>query len=336
MKKNSFFIFIVLLSFFTLFSNYKVFHANVNQQRLVQIMAEGTYLIEDDYIDRISTKYPTLSSTVIPFNSVLGAYWIANNDNRLGFELLRKGNKENPFLGLSDLLLAQIYDQVGLKDSFDFYARAAISKLPNAPQHYVLISRLYVLDNKLDSLKILYDDIKDRIYDRQVFNIYLSAALNNRDQLDSLELVKDAKFAKEKFPFVDELNLVADYIIYGKERIDKIILQKQEAIDSFSVNPKKSINLMTQVITDLEYDVNNYEVLIEMYFRTNDYKNVVTLYNKLNELELTNLNATIIEFISISYLNLNENVIGCNLAQTLNSYGYRLSASLALACSIAQ
>ena len=122
----------------------------------------------------------------------------------------------------------------------------------------------------------------------------------------------------------------------AKERIDKIILQKQEAIDSFSVNPKKSINLMTQVITDLEYDVNNYEVLIEMYFRTNDYKNVVTLYNKLNELELTNLNATIIEFISISYLNLNENVIGCNLAQTLNSYGYRLSASLALACSIAQ
>ena len=336
MKKNSFFIFIVLLSFFTLFSNYKVFHANVNQQRLVQIMAEGTYLIEDDYIGRISTKYPTLSSTVIPFNSVLGAYWIANNDNRLGFELLRKGNKENPFLGLSDLLLAQIYDQVGLKDSFDLYARAATSKLPNAPQHYVLISKLYVMDNKIDSLKILFDDIKERIYDRQVFNVYLSAVLNNRDQLDSLELIKDAKFAKEKFPYVEDLNLVADYIIYGKEMIDKIILQKQEAIDSFTVNPKKSINLMTQVITDLEYDVKNYEVLIEMYFRTNDYKNVVILYNKLNELELTNLNATIIEFISISYLNLNENVIGCGLAQTLNSYGYRLSASLALACSIAQ
>jgi len=336
MKKNSFYAAIVLLSLFTLFSNYKVFHANVQQLRIIQIMAEGSYLFEDDYVDRISTKYPTLSSTVIPFKTVLGANRVANDSIETGVELIRKGNKENPFLGLSDLLLAQLFDQVGMKDSFEFYARAASLKLPNAPQHYVLMARLYVLDNKIDSLKILYDNIKERIYDRQVFKIYLAAVLENQDNLDSIELIEDAKFAKNKFPFMEDLTLLADYVIHGKEKVNKVIELKQQAVDSFSTNPKKSIMKMNEALTMIDDDVRNYEVLIEMYFRTDDYVNVIKIYDKLNELGLTDLNATIVEFISISYLNLNDNTNGCALAETLNSYEYKLSQSLALACNIVQ
>ena len=35
-------------------------------------------------------------------------------------------------------------------------------------------------------------------------------------------------------------------------------------------------------------------------------------------------------------LNLNDNTNGCALAETLNSYEYKLSQSLALACNIVQ
>lgn len=334
MKKISFYVLIILISISTLLSNYKVFQANINQVRLLDILAEGTYLIEEEYTSRITTNYPTLSSTVIPFKSVLGAYWINNDSIDKGLSLLRKGNKDNPYIGLSDLMLANIYDVAGWKDSFAVYARSAVSKLPNAPQHYVLIAKLYVQENKLDSLKILFDDIKERIYDRQVFQVYLAAVLNNRDKLDSLELINDAKLAKSKFPTLENVNLLADYIIYGEKYINNLIKTKQQAIDSFGSNPKLSIKLMNDITSVLRDNITHYETLIEMYFRTDDYSNVINIYNNLNELNMTNLNATIIEFIAISYLNLNDRINGCRLSETLASYGYPLSPNVSLICNI--
>jgi len=96
--RNSIYGLIVLISIFTLISNYKAFKANVNQVRLLEILAEGTYTIEKDYLERISTNYPNLSSTVIPFKSVLGAYWINEDSIDKGYDMLLKGNKENPLL----------------------------------------------------------------------------------------------------------------------------------------------------------------------------------------------------------------------------------------------
>ena len=332
--RNSIYGLIVLISIFTLISNYKAFKANVNQVRLLEILAEGTYTIEKDYLERISTNYPNLSSTVIPFKSVLGAYWINEDSIDKGYDMLLKGNKENPFIGLSDMVLATIYDMTSTKDSFSFYARSASSKLPNAPQHYVLMARLYVIENKLDSLKILFDGIKDRIYDRQIFRVYLAAVLKNRDNLDSLTLINDAKLAKSKFPQIEDVNLIADYIIYGQEKVNEVIKLRQEAIDSFPSNPKFSIKNMNNVILDIPDDIKNYEILIEMYFRNNDFNNVISIYNKLNELDMTNLTANVIEFIAISYLNLNDTVSGCILAELLDSYGVNISDSVALVCQI--
>ena len=54
--KNNVYVLILLISISTLLSNYKVFQANVNQVRLLEILAEGTYLIEEEYTSRITTN----------------------------------------------------------------------------------------------------------------------------------------------------------------------------------------------------------------------------------------------------------------------------------------
>lgn len=335
MKKINYLSIIFLISSLTLVSNYKVFISNVNQFNIVQSIGSGTInKLEAEYLKRITTEYPTLSSTVIPLKSIIGTYWVQNDSITKGLKLLEQGNLDNPFLGFSDAMIASTYDAIGVIDSFKYYSRKASKKLPNAPQHYVLMARTFVLENKLDSLKLLYNQIKNRVNDTQIPKIYLAAVLEDRGNLDSIEVLNDAKEIKSRFPFARDLNLLADYFIFGEEKVKQIIDFRQSAIDSFNVDPQKSIQNMRNVIDSQENSIPDYEMLIEMLFTIKDFKEVVTTYEVLQEKKMTTLRAFIVEFVSIAYVNTGNLQGGCLLANDLNNVGYNLSSSLARACQI--
>ena len=337
MQKNSLFIFAIIISFLTLISNYKVYHANINQFTAQILLSQGSLnKMSPEYRNRISTNYPTLTSTTIPFKSLVGSYWIQNDSIVKGLDLLREGNKDNPYLGFSDTMIAQLYDQIGIKDSFINYARKAYNKLPNAPQHYVLIARALVLEDKVDSLSILFDQIKTRIKDNQVFKIYLAAILNQPNKLDSITISKNIAYIKSKYPYDRDLNLLADYLKYGQENVTRTIELKQAAIDSFTQNPKKSIETMEKILLEQNDNYSHFEILIEMYFRNNDFNSVIETHATLQERGMLTLPATLLEFVSISYVNTNNINLGCLLAQDLRSYGYKVSSSLARVCDIKQ
>lgn len=335
MKKNSFFFGLLIFSVLLVFSNYKVFQVYIGQDEVFRIIATSDYEMEDSYRDRISSGYPSLSSTVIPFKSILGAYWIINDSIDKGLNLLKAGQKDNPYLGYSDMLYAGLFEEVGMKDSFTYYARQAVSKLPNAPQHYVLLAKVLINEGKYDSLQTVFDQIKDKVNDRQVWKVYLAGALNHKDKMDSLKLVENAKLAKAKFSF-DDIRLSADYIIYGQDVIKKFVELKEIAIDTFADDPEYGIKIMNEIISIVNDNVFHYETLIEMYFKEGKFEKVIELYDELVENDMTNVNAIIVEFIAISYVNINNLQFGCNLSQQLNSAGYKLSPSLALVCNIVQ
>jgi predicted Zn-dependent protease len=335
MKKNSFIAFLLIVSSLTIFSNFKVFKAYIGQEEIFNIITSSDYNMEEPFREQISSGYPSLSSTVIPFKSILGAHWIINDSIDKGLNLLREGQKDNPYLGFTDMLYAGLYEEVGMKDSFAHYARKAVSKLPNAPQHYILLVKTLLMEEKLDSLDIVFDNIKDNVNDPQLWQVYLAGAVDRIDKMDSLRVLENAKIAKSKYNY-DDVRLLADYVIYGQDKIKSSIELKKTAIDTFPSNPKYSIEIMNDIIEDIPDDIYNYETLIEMYFRDNQFLKVTQLYENLIDKEMVNFNATIVEFVTISYINSKQLQFGCYLAQQLNSARYKLSSSVALACNISQ
>ena len=91
---------------------------------------------------------------------------------------------------------------------------------------------------------------------------------------------------------------------------------------------------MTEIIQQIYDNLDNYEVLLEMHFRNGDYKEVVDIYSFLNENNAVSLKAVIIEFIAISYVNLNDLKSGCSLALTLKNNNYNISSGLTSRCNI--
>tara|TARA_Y100000385_G_scaffold278818_1_gene327607 strand:+ start:676 stop:1686 length:1011 start_codon:yes stop_codon:yes gene_type:complete len=335
MIKRSLFIIIILISVSSLLSNFKVFHVNIQQHSLLNYLSAGSIQkMDKEYLDRISTNYPTLSQTVIPLKAVTGTYWLQNEEIIKGLDLLNQANKDNPYLGFPDAMIAGFYEFIGVKDSFNFYAKSAHNKLPNAPQHYVLLSKLLVNENKIDSLEIFFNDIKEKVIDNQIFTIYLTSAIDNKEKFDSISLNENISFAKSTFPLDKKINLLTDYLVYGQEKVNNIIDLKQQAINSFEQDPNNSIKIMTEIIEEMTDNIDSYEVLIEMHFKNGNFQEVVNLYNYLESINIKTFRAVIIEFIAISYVNLKDFTRGCNLALTLNNYNYKVSQGLLSICNI--
>lgn len=335
MIKRSLFIIIILISVSSLLSNFKVFQVNIQQHRIQNYLSAGSIpKIDKEYLKRISTNYPTLSQTVIPFKAITGTYWLQNDSVIKGLDLLHQANKDNPYLGFPDAMIAGFYEFLGVKDSFNLYAKSAHNKLPNAPQHYVLLSKLLVNENKIDSLEIFFNDIKKRVTDEQIYTIYLTTAIDNKEKFDSISLNENISFAKSTFPFDKKINLLTDYLVYGQEKVNNIIDLKQQAIDSFEQDPNNSIKIMTEIIEEMTDNLDSHEVLIEMHFKNGNFQEVLNLYNYLGSNNITTFRAVTLEFVAISYVNLKDIALGCSLAQTLKNNNYKVSQGLELVCNI--
>lgn len=338
MKKNKnlgliFLVVAILISSAAFLSNYKNFSLYFNQHLLMNSVLYGSYEFDEDYYEQISSGYPNLTATAIPIKSIMGAYWIQKDSIERGLKYLRKGNKENPYLGFSDMILANFHQAFGRQDSFTYYARQAIKKLPNAPAHYALISRVYVQENKIDSLALLFNEIKDKVIDPEVWRVYLSAMVTNKYKVDTLEVNKNARIAKNLFGSINSLELLSDYTLYGKDKVDKAIVLRKIAIDSFYTNPRLSLEAIEKANILVPDNQTNIETSIEMNYLIKDFKRVIEIYDIVNQNEIVTFQPQIIEYIAIAYLNLEEFEKGCSLVQLLLNNQVNVSASVIRACN---
>jgi tetratricopeptide (TPR) repeat protein len=328
------FISFLLVASIVLFSNYKVHIAYNKQRTIINAIAKSDYLFSDDYIDRISSGYPNLSATAIPFKSLIGAHWINKDSLEKGLNLIREGSKENPYIGFGDMIAANVYQALGVKDSFAYYTRSSNNKLPNAAVNYALLSRLLLWEDKLDSLNLLFNKIADRVRDKEVWKVYLSTMATRKNEVDTIQSKLNAYKAKQIWPENDQIRLVADYVIYGIENVKESMKLRRLAIDSFEKNPNLSTEYMNKALELVQDDMQNYETLLEMYFKLGDDESVIKVYDKLNELNLTNLTPPTIEIITVSLLRKNDQIRGCYLARVLFENQYTLSSPVIRTCNL--
>lgn len=332
-KNKSLLLLLLIFSVISSIYNYKFFEANIGQRKLQRIIGSGVYDFSQEELSRWSVDYPSLNNTAVPIKSLLGAYYITHDSIKKGVELIEKGSRENPFIGYEDMLRAKLYESLGEKDSFELYARSANRKLPNSAAHYILLARLYIQEQKIDSLEYYFNTISANTRDEEVWKVYLTTMVTNKKFTDSINVRENAIKAKNLFPKNEQIKLSANYVLYGIENVKKSIELRQQAIDSFSNAPSKSIEYLKNALELVPDNIQNYESLIEMLFSQEKYREIINIYTFLNEMELTTLGLPVIEYIGLSYLNLQDVQRGCYLINLLRPYGYEVSESAKLICN---
>tara|TARA_Y100000385_G_scaffold204888_1_gene212246 strand:+ start:20 stop:1045 length:1026 start_codon:yes stop_codon:yes gene_type:complete len=286
-NKNYILLFILMISLIVIYLNYLRFQSFVVQRSIYEDTIKQKDLSYRDtiFINSIKTNYPSLGLFGMPLSSQKGTYLIAKNKIYEGIQLLKQGQKENPYLMFSESQLADISYRLKDIKNYEYYSRRAFKNLPNNPLHFIQLVRLYKIQNKNDSIKYYYEKVKDIIgpKDPQVYNIVLSSFMLDKDTLTKyggLEIAKEALAIHPK-----SSKLIHDFVVYSRENIDKASKLYTEAMTQLNNGKYKegialldqSVNLHpnNQLYNDnyiiANYNIKNYQNISDIYSNYRSY-----------------------------------------------------------------
>lgn len=251
----------ILISVSSIYLNYKR-HISYQQQIFINsdINARDWTRRSLNFINSIDPNYPSLNVFAMPLKSIKAEYLIAKDSIKKGIELHEKGAADNPYLMFSESRLASIYQKLGLKDKFEFYTRKAYKGLPNNALHFVMMTRLLMEQNKIDSVFSNFNsvDYEVKIREPQVWVISLAAIVNDTSLIREYDGKKIAKEALEKFSYSEQVRIMHDYILYGKENMALASDLEKEGIKMFEDGNKiKGIDKIKSAI-DLHPNIRQY------------------------------------------------------------------------------
>lgn len=335
---------LILILFFAvcisnLFVHKKLIDWNRNLQVILPEVRNSSFNFSSDFISNLDYNFPNLTQSALPIKAIIGAGLIRKDSTITeGLDLLYSSVSDNPYTGFPEAMLATYHQAMGNIDSLEYYTRKSHSILPNNPAHFILMSKMYVNQNKRDSILLLFEDIYKRVKkDPQVWKIFLAAVSSDANNLDTVKTKMYANEAKSLFKrtdmFFNDIDLLSDYVLYGQETVRESLRFQEEALQSFNLKDYGSAKAnIINAIEIMPKKIEFYENLLMIDFFRDDYNSVVNLHKELERTNMVTLTLPSIEFITVSYINTGNLIQGCNFANLLIENNYSLSPSVIQVC----
>lgn len=139
---------IVSLTFAGVFISYKQLVSYYWQFILVSEWSRSNLKLDMDILNSIDVDFPNLSNAALPLYAMKARYYSNEQKFDSAIRLFKKGIKHNPYMGVSENLISQIYYNQNNFDSSYKYSKIALEKLPNNYLHRaVFINSLFKLDS---------------------------------------------------------------------------------------------------------------------------------------------------------------------------------------------
>ena len=312
------FSFLILLTIPVLILSIRVEKSYRQQFNMLGDFNTGYYNFELDFENFIE-DYPNLSVTTLPLSTIKAEYFIRKNKIDDGVRLLKKGMKANPYIGRSEARLAEIYFTARPnKDSAVYYAEKAYNSRPLNSNHFLIYLKSLAVSNEINKLDEAMENnfsllkkvnLEDR-YLPTVMLYYLSATyqyrFKNKNKYDSI-----AKNGLKLFPKHEKIQIAANFIIYGKDSVQKALELDQKAVSQFEKkNYEESFNLYSQSVNfwpNHEYSLQ--KAGITAYLSQNYIKSIYYL-EKLLEIDKP-LDGITELYLYKSYKNVNDSLNAC-------------------------
>lgn len=263
--------------------------------------------------------YPNISVTTLPLTTVKAEYYIAQNKIDDAVKLFKKGIKANPYIGRSEARLADIYfSYINIKDSAIHYADKAYHLRPLNSKHFLVYLKSLAVKNQVEELDktiknnfslLQQIDGKEEYLSTSMY-FYLSTIyqyrLKNKKKYDSI-----AKQALEVFPHNEKINIVSNFIFFGKDSVQKALAFDEKArVQLENNNYKKAYNLFSQSVNLWPTQKYSLQLAGISAYLGKDYLNAIFYLEKL--LEIDNPTDGKTEFyLYESYKKINDNLNAC-------------------------
>ena len=266
-----------------------------------------------NFINSIKTEYPSLGLFTSPLSSIKGNYLLSKDSIELAIKYHKEGMRKHPFLMYSEGQLADIYYKIGDFENFEYYTRRAFNNLPNNPLHFVYLVRLLKGQNKMDSIIYYYNKVEKILgsKDPQVYNIVLASMNLDQDTINKYNGKEIAKKGLKAYPI--KLRLMHDYILYGRQNIEKASEIYKTGGEEFKKgNFDKSIEFIGEAIKLHPNKQIYYDNYISANYNVKEYNEIVNIYKQYKEY-FSKIQPKIIYYVAESFYNLDDYESSCEL-----------------------
>ena len=282
-------------------------------------------------VKQIPDEFPSLGVTTIPIKSAKAFYYLYQDSLEQAKKLLHESLKINPYLGVTESTLSEVYFKENQLDSALFYAKKALSLNYRNVRHILNLQNV-IFNKKLfsqgDSILNFY---KDKLYSEEavefLYQNHLSLVATNKDKFSKSDSII-SNYASNRFPeniVIKNMNQVIsngfDLIILIND-LDKKAqnFYQQKNYNEAAENWENAIQLKK----DDAYYLNLFQCLI-----------ILEEYDKLekyfNEFERENLNENDGKFEYLKglyYIKIENKTSACQNFKISLDKGYKTSKSL--------
>ena len=208
---------IVIISICSLISNSIVYVNYVKQQVVIKDIERFPPSLSKEKISDFDLTYPNINIYVVPFKTYIGRIYYRDSFYKKAIESYHSARKNNPFLMINENYLADLYKEINVKDSFEYYTKKAFINMPNHPAHFGRY--LEIIDKNENTFEI--DSIFNTLIHKSqlMWKIYLSS-ISGIERKSNLAK-ENFKIALESFPKNQGIELAIDYNVYGIDNVDK-------------------------------------------------------------------------------------------------------------------
>ena len=280
MNKSIYFL-IIIVTFCSVYLNYKVYNSYVVQTEITRDFNNRDYGQENFVkIQNLDLSYPNIGGTALPLYAFLAKYQITYKEYYKAIETLNQENNVNPYLMVIESLKAEVYSNLGIRDSVYYYSKIAYENLPKNARHFEQYIKVLVQKKDLNSIKKVFREstIKSNY---QYWLIYFAAVIKLKDNQDD-EIAKYARLAITKFPNNDEIKTISAFILFGQENVTKSYELFQKGTKEFSNGDfEKSAAYYIEAISLNEMDYSFYENAGMALFKDKKYNESIEYFQKV-------------------------------------------------------
>lgn len=273
-----------------------------------------------DLIKDKKLNFPSLGVTSLPLMSMQAEYFFRNHQYEKSIEFLYESQDVNPYIGLTEHYLSINYDRLGIKDSFYINAKKAFKKIPNNDAHFGYYAKALNQRGQTDSIIIEFEKIKDKKMPK-VWTYFLSS-LTSKDGYDSILKVYGNEARKIFKSPSEELDLIINYSIYGRDNMLKADSLFDIANDLvIKEQYEKSFEYYTNAIEIYPNNHLYYENLGIAYSKDNQFKKGLEYFKYVID-NINPKNGKNEFYASLAYFNMKNEEKGCEFLNEALKFNY--------------
>jgi len=282
-------------------------------------------------IEQIPDDIPNISVTTIPLKTAKSIYYLTQDSLEKAKKLLFESIKINPYLGMTETTLSEVYFKENKLDSAQYFAEKALEVNYRNVRHLLNLQKVFFRKKEFTKADSVLSFYKDKLYNKEsqgmLYQNHLALLAENKTKFSASDSLL-SEFAAKEFPDNIVVQKMKQVITNGLDVIIIVNELDKNAIDFFDKKQYKEAAENWEQAISIKEDDAYYLNLFQCLIILEQYDKLETMFNEFENRDLNTGDGKFEYLRGLYYQKKEEIDLACNYFKDSYEKGFKVSKSL--------